>query len=683
MRRIIGGCAVAAWLGSGIVGPALGQDLSLPTTGQPVSGHIELFGKRIPLPPGPWQVMSAGYGQVSDVQPGPYGTIGGVLLTRQDKRDGGEYLLIHTNALPTRDGWGLPLECGSDRALFSSVAEQRNRHSGCSFVIATRRPWLLQSGLPALGTPPSVVRIAGPPEAGSTLQALPDWALVAGLRVSDRRDVLDIRYGVAPDGPNAAGWFVPAAELSGSHRAVVAQLGEWAQQVRQTAIASLRVPAEQVAPVPDPWPHGKTQGVNGSGEQISAVRLAAYKLATYRVMSSTRVALVSYALTGDWYTSLVMTFWQGFTHSGIYLTNELLWEWPAQPPTMRFAAAPLAPGANRATAIATASRAPADMAQDAGKPVPVVDGKHVPLPEGQWNEIARRTSPGVTETAFAQIDGGRLRGLVIVHTNPAPTATIAGTSDECGRTDIGFAVIRYDTPDDGFCTYGKHVRPAQPSEGEVLWARIAARLAADGVTTPPRMAMTGARARTRQNFLDVRYYFAADQDAADSMAAMREWSDLVQEPLELGVRGRLPASLAVLPSPWRTDAVGEALAAETPIRLAQLATAGAMDEAVLRAQLGMAEAAAAEREQQRWSLWTRSAYKVVTYRMAAYIDGVVVAWLVTADPALGLAFSTINTFITPVLLYANEIGWAAAGVGGKAPASLQPLNFPEIGPDEA
>jgi hypothetical protein len=203
------------------------------------------------------------------------------------------------------------------------------------------------------------------------------------------------------------------------------------------------------------------------------------------------------------------------------------------------------------------------------------------------------------------------------------------------------------------------------------------------------MMMTGARARTRENFIDARYYFAPLQTGRDDawmtpdpVAALQAWADLAQRGLELGVRGRLPAADAELPSPWDRNAVRSALIDQAHAQLVDLAAEGALDEAGLKQQLAAADVALAEREQQRWSLWKRSGYKVATYKVASWIDALAVSWLVTGSATQTLGISVAGSAIRPMLAYANEIGWAHSGIG-KAPASLVPVDFPEIGRDRA
>jgi uncharacterized membrane protein len=94
----------------------------------------------------------------------------------------------------------------------------------------------------------------------------------------------------------------------------------------------------------------------------------------------------------------------------------------------------------------------------------------------------------------------------------------------------------------------------------------------------------------------------------------------------------------------------------------------------------LADVALAERERQRWSLWARSAYKVATYRVLSYFDAIAVSWIITTSSEQSFAYATINAVAQPIMPYVNEIGWAGSGVG-RAAASLQPVDFPEIGSD--
>ena len=653
----------------------LAQAAPLPSIGQIVSDRVELFGKQVPLPPGAWAVASIGFGHATGEPPAPYGAIGGVLLVRP--HDSHEFLLIHTNALPVRDGWGQPHECTDGDVLIRSVAEPRDRHTGCSYVMAAHVARLSGPDLPAL---------AGAKNIGGLL---PSWALVAGLRVSDRADLLDIRYGVEPREPSASGWFVAPGALDGRHRDVVRRLDAWAQRARVSAMAALRDPAEQVPPMPAIAWNGPA---NPPEEEISALRLGLYKLATYRVPASALTLAIAWPLTGSFALGMQTVVWQGITHSLVYLGNELVWEWPRAMPTVSLT------GGRPAKLRGDGRIALAAIGTDVALPVVhtprpgfVSDDKQVPLPAGDWNELASEQTDASTGVVLARIEDRRLLGLVIIHSNPRKLDAIFGASPECSRRDVAFAVIRYDTPDDGYCAYGKLVLVGEGGEHNPLWTRARERLATDHVAVPPALLMTGARARTRENFIDARYYFAPPSGAGegrqdawlslDPTASLQAWADLAQPSLELGVRGRLPPRDADLPWPFPAEAVQVALEQQTHVPLEALAAAGALDQPALAEQLREAEAAATDREHQRWSLWTRSAYKVATYRAASWFDSFGVSWFITQSANQGIAFASINAVLRPMLAYANEIGWAHAAVG-KAPASLLPAGFPEIGRDQ-
>jgi uncharacterized membrane protein len=671
---------------------------AFPEIGENVTGQVELLGKQVPLPSGEWRVASAGYGHVADEAPGPYGAIGAVLLLQVTEQPDRAFLLIQTNALPVREGWGRPSECSAPDVLFQDVAESRNLHDACSFIIATRPSRLARAALPALGP------------ASPVLDMLPPWALVLGFRASDRRDVLDIRYGIVPRTLRPDGWFLPSDTLDPAHRAVLERLGAWTLNAREVALAALREPAEQVPSLP-PLPFGDAANVAIPPQQITALRLALYKLGTYRIASTVTSLTIGTILTGSLYGGAVLAFWQALTHSAVFFANEMLWEWPHSVPTMPFIATPpnVPAGALPAAAAITprtllaANGAILPLPADPHNPTPLapdpshmrdvfaIDGKFVPLPEGNWTLLAQDSDDRATGTVLARLSGGSVLGLVVIHSNPKPMTAIFGTSSECGRSDIAFAVTRYDTPEDGYCTYAKRIAVDIKAGDTSLWGKAAARLTASGMALPPAFMMVGARARTRENFLDVRYYFLPDpalthrdpQDTGltpDPIAAMQAWADLAQEPIELGVRGRLPATNIALPWPWQANVVKDALVWQARGPLEDLAAIGVLDDSALLHQLALADHALVDRERQRWSVWERSAYKVATYRAASFVDTTAVTALVTGSVGLGVGNASFTAVFKPMVAYANEILWAQAGIG-KAPASLLPANFPDIGHD--
>jgi len=124
--------------------------------------------------------------------------------------------------------------------------------------------------------------------------------------------------------------------------------------------------------LPSPKP-----GAAPAEENISAARLATYKLITYRIASSALGITAMLVLTGDPYIAVTYAFWQGITHSAVYFANEMAWEWPA-PCRRRGSSA-----SRRAPSVAAPADPPAPPA------VFAVDGKQVPLPPGDWTLLAQ------------------------------------------------------------------------------------------------------------------------------------------------------------------------------------------------------------------------------------------------------------------------------------------------------
>jgi uncharacterized membrane protein len=657
-------------------------------TGQIVSGSITLLGKRIPLPPGEWRVATGGFGQVTGADPGPYGTIGGVLLLRSDETTAGEFLVIHTNALPVRDGWGEPAECADTGLLFQSMAEARNEKNGCSYVMAVRTRQLLHAQLPALADAKEAARV------------LPDWALIAGLRISDRADMVDMLYGVAPAYPDPHGWFDNDTDGEGARGAVVSRLADWTLRARAVVMAAMRDPAAQTSPLPPLTLTGT--GATGAppAPDITVFQLAMYKLASIQVVESATTFLLATGVSLDPYIGTLQMFWQSWTHMVLYVGNEMLWERPGATPVMGFATGAKASNGNvlleeRGAAPPTALAArdmwvppssgsasgslwEGDITLDAPF---VVEGKQVPLPFGHWRLLAHATEDNIVGNILGRVEDNRLVGVAVVYANADRRDAIFGTSSDCGRSDIAFAVVRYDTPDDGYCIYGKRLTLDQNGERYPLWHAALKRLHDEDVRLPETLLVVGSRIRTRENFIDVRYGFAETPAVADgdTRAAIEAWGSLLQQPLELGVRGRLLGSTD-LPWPWQIAAVEDARIRQRHEPLEVLAASGAIDEATLTHQLEVSDAAAATPQQQRWNLWTRAAVKTGIYRVVSIVDTFGVAWLVTGSVAQTVAYGAGGQVVRPLIVYVNEIGWAHSSIG-KAPASLLPVTFPEIGTD--
>ena len=138
-----------------------------------------------------------------------------------------------------------------------------------------------------------------------------------------------------PSSLAASSWFAGAGTLTGPQLALVARLGAWVQQARITALDALRAPPDQVPPLPSLSLAGPPDS-GTAGEEISALRLGLYKLATYRLPASLTSLAIGWALSGNFYTGVQVMLWQGLTYSVVYFGNEMAWEWPQTVPLMPF-----------------------------------------------------------------------------------------------------------------------------------------------------------------------------------------------------------------------------------------------------------------------------------------------------------------------------------------------------------
>jgi uncharacterized membrane protein len=269
-------------------------------------------------------VAGAGLGRATGAAPVGYGAILGVLLVRPQGMAADGFVAIHTNLLPVRDGWGQPSDCVARDALFTSAAEPRDRHMGCGYLRA------VAAGDPGLAALPAfaAARAAG----FEATAALPPVLLLAGLRVGDRGDMVDIRYGILPPATEA-GLLDWSSGANPAQAATIDRLGRWTNLARSIAERRLLSEAVPVPPLPAPL-----DGAPEVAADLPAWQLGLYKLASYRVASTTTSFILATALSGSAATGAVVAFWQGITHSAVFYGNEMAWEWPRRLPVTDLAA---------------------------------------------------------------------------------------------------------------------------------------------------------------------------------------------------------------------------------------------------------------------------------------------------------------------------------------------------------
>jgi len=201
---------------------------SWPAMDQVYADFIDIGHKQVPLPQGEWRVVAvADEAAPADSHPGPYGVIENIVLFRLGGEPGTKpqvngFIVIHANALPVNGGWGTSRDCQVLNADRGKVYDESGHNLFCSFtapVSLRRDPGAAPGWLQALTL------------AGARGWQVGERWVMAGFRISDRHDVVDVRYHF-PDAPAV----VDAP--SGSPLAVLEQPLAWAQSLGETVVPS-------------------------------------------------------------------------------------------------------------------------------------------------------------------------------------------------------------------------------------------------------------------------------------------------------------------------------------------------------------------------------------------------------------------------------------------------------------
>ncbi len=205
---VTGGIWRIACMAFAVLVPAMTATIpaSAAEVGDKVSQKLTLGNKQIALPVGEWVVAGLGTQPFTMAALGAFGTIqtAVLFLPRGDRIDA--VLEVNTNTIPVNDGWGRTKSCAEGKQFLLLTHYKTGWETSCAFVEAT-------------GFGPDS---AGPPaweQARSFARRanldMPKLWLTAGFRVSDRQDLVDVRF-----------HFNPALML-GASAAKYAQLSNW------------------------------------------------------------------------------------------------------------------------------------------------------------------------------------------------------------------------------------------------------------------------------------------------------------------------------------------------------------------------------------------------------------------------------------------------------------------------
>jgi uncharacterized membrane protein len=307
-----------------------GSTLVATTPAIPVlSGTIDVAGRHIPLPAGDWLLAGAAHDTAGPAETRPYGAIETVVLFKLAGSAVEDFITIRANALPVTGSWGPALECDRTDIIFTSVFYRAAHENFCGFVNH------VTNGRDA-GS--SAAWIAALDLAAENGWQLPATWLMAGFRIANRHDMLDLRYHLNPElagfPRDSSDWATSAwspARVAGDTRRVAAseRLARW---VMDTGPAIQRLASgsgkDDTALVLPSLGDARSQGnVEATAAPESKLKQAAWKTATYRVVSSTTTFLVALPFTGGVILDAgVFTFVNAITHSTIYFLHELAWD---------------------------------------------------------------------------------------------------------------------------------------------------------------------------------------------------------------------------------------------------------------------------------------------------------------------------------------------------------------------
>lgn len=387
-----------------LAGAAAAQDFR---PDQIVSTVVEIADKQVPLPPGEWRVAAYGHNTIDKADTdkrnfGAFGAIQNLFLVKAGRGVVDAVVEINVNALPVTDGWGIPQDCLRKDIYLALSRYKSGWDSSCLFLrhtISTRDDMPPVEPVPegpvsALWTTmKQTLHLSGAEvketarEAGAASTAFADtlayvqaqglavpriWATV-GFRVSNRQDIVDVRYhfnpvgyGMPPSGKarwEDSVWHVARIEQDPVKTEFVWGLMRWAATFQPYVAKGLKNQIRRDVPPPAPfngtmlsleeaasqerlatldrlyqravltdqqYQEQRTLVLNEGLREIvpptDSNRVALYKTLTYRIIVSTLNVGIDYYWIGQPFAAGVLIFLQVTVNSTKFYFHELAWE---------------------------------------------------------------------------------------------------------------------------------------------------------------------------------------------------------------------------------------------------------------------------------------------------------------------------------------------------------------------
>jgi hypothetical protein len=261
------GCLLAIFLAGSL--PAAAADVAAP--GAVAHGYVDLAGKQIVLPEGDWIVAGRAAETLPSLAGVPYGAIESLVLFKlADKpaKTVAAFVIARRNAVAIADGWGVAPECQRTDILLAIVYQDDEGHNYCGFVNH------VLSGVDGASDPAWKQAVDYARAQGLSL---PTTWLMAGFRLSDLSDVLDVRYNFNPDlqGIKPVPTRSWASSIWSRHHVFGADTGTGQQSVVSSLfnrIAFWRPPAPAREPAAGPQARARAELVNDVKEWLARMR---------------------------------------------------------------------------------------------------------------------------------------------------------------------------------------------------------------------------------------------------------------------------------------------------------------------------------------------------------------------------------------------------------------------------
>lgn len=206
------------------------------------------------------------------------------------------------------------------------------------------------------------------------------------------------------------------------------------------------------------------------------------------------------------------------------------------------------------------------LAADAPSPDPsavlsgvlTVDGKQIPLPDGEWRLTGRAVfsppaldKPGaVTSLSLVRLRDQSVDGAALIQVASPGADPLWGKAPACERTDLPLARVRYASDHDGSCAWVSLVGAADRDTLDPAWVQTLGEVERQGWRLPERWATASFRVTDPRDALQVRYAFDGGVGNGEvpgiaPSAPDSGWVDAAWDQVERGFRNRLDGASAL------------------------------------------------------------------------------------------------------------------------------------------